>query len=1227
MRRIPRPVPLLLLVWLAAFASLAGQTPQAPAPATSGQPAAAATGQSTKPVARPPAKAPAFDLTKPTLFVVGYAHLDTQWRWDYATTIREYLPQTIRTNFDLIEKYPHYIFNFSGSNRYRMIEEYYPDDYAKLKKYVAAGRWFPSGSSVEENDVNSPSAESIIRQILYGKEFFRREFGRTSTEFMLPDCFGFPASLPTILAHVGIKGFSTQKLSASWQPAPHVGGPDSPEKTPEGIPFNVGIWEGPDGKTVIAALNPGSYGGSVTYDLSNTPPPPQPDPNQPNRPPRASVNWLERIDINGKLTGAYTDYMYYGTGDVGGSPNESSVKFMEAIVTKSKTPVPPLPPSGRGGQGAQQAQQPWPGQPEQVGDGPVKVVSANAEQMFLNIKPEQAAKMPRYKGDLELINHSAGSITSQTYMKRWNRQNEVLADDAERASVVADWLGGRPYPLKRLNDAWTLVMGGQFHDIIPGTSIPKAYEYSWNDEILASNQFAGVLTSATEAIASAMNTQAKGVPILVYNPLNIEREDVVEAAVAFPGGWPRNARIVGPDGKDVPRQWEQAGTLRFVAKMPPVGFAVFDVQPTDVMEEAISELKITTSSLENARYRVKIDDNGDVASIFDKKLNKEVLAAPLRLEIKTDNPAQWPAWNMDYGDQTRAPRAYVGGPPKVRIVENGPVRVGLEITRQAEGSTFVQTVRLSSGDAGNRIEFANAIDWNTKESHLKAVFPLAASNENATYNWDIGTIERPTDMERQFEVASHQWVDLTDKSAAFGATILTDCKNASDKPDDHTLRLTLVRTPGTRTSYTDQGTLDIGHHEFVYGLALHAGDFRQEQTYWQAERLNQPLLAFQTPAHDGKLGKTFSLLQLNNSRVRVLALKKAERTDEVIVRLVEMDGRKQDDVRLTFGAPVVTAREVNGAEEAVGPAKVSSGVLVTSFTPFQPRTFAVRLAPPVATKVAAPVWRAVALPYNQAVASPDRSVSAGNFDGSGRTLAAEMLPADLSYGAIHFRLAPTSGVKPNAVIPRGQTIALPPLSLADDNERPAAAGPRHSSGATQRSEGGRQFTRLYILAAATTTDQKATFKIDDTSVDLTIQSWGGYIGQWDNRVWRTREEPAPPNPNQPPPPPGTPPRMRTVQEFTGVITPGFVKRAPVAWFASHRHGTDGMAEPYAYSYLFAYAIDMPAGAKTITLPVNERIRVMAITVSNEAAQVLPAHPLYDTLERTTPPAATTDKDR
>src|SRR5205807_6210464 len=173
----------------------------------------------------------------------------------------------------------------------------------------------------------------------------------------------------------------------------------------------------------------------------------------------------------------------------------------------------------------------------------------------------------------------------------------------------------------------------------------------------------------------------------------------------------------------------------------------------------------------------------------------------------------------------------------------------------------------------------------------------------ATYNWDVGTIQRPNEEERQFEVASHQWIDLTDKSGAFGVTVLTDCKNASNKPDDKTIRLTLVRTPGTRGGYADQGTQDVGRHEIVFGLAGHAGDWRQAQTDWQAYRLNQPLIAFESSRHAGALGKEFSLLKISNSRVRVLALKKAEQGSEMVVRLVELDGKAAPDVHLSFAAP------------------------------------------------------------------------------------------------------------------------------------------------------------------------------------------------------------------------------------------------------------------------------------------------------------------------------------
>src|SRR3979411_1001417 len=216
------------------------------------------------------------DLTKqPTLYVVGYAHLDTEWRWEYPQVINEYIRKTMKDNFKLFEKYPHYVFNFSGANRYRFMKEYFPADFAKVKKYVDSGRWFPAGSSMEEGDVNAPSAETILRQILYGNEWFRKEVGKASAEYMLPDCFGFPSSLPTILAHSGVKGFSTQKLV--WGSSANAGGLESREKTPEGTPFNVGVGVGPDGESVLAGINPGDYSGGIDTDLSRPLPSLTPD--------------------------------------------------------------------------------------------------------------------------------------------------------------------------------------------------------------------------------------------------------------------------------------------------------------------------------------------------------------------------------------------------------------------------------------------------------------------------------------------------------------------------------------------------------------------------------------------------------------------------------------------------------------------------------------------------------------------------------------------------------------------------------------------------------------------------------------------------------------------------------------------------------------------------------------------------------------------------------------
>jgi alpha-mannosidase len=504
------------------------------------------------------------------------------------------------------------------------------------------------------------------------------------------------------------------------------------------------------------------------------------------------------------------------------------------------------------------------------------------------------------------------------------------------------------------------------------------------------------------------------------------------------------------------------------------------------------------------------------------------------------------------------------------VIENGPVRVALEVSRDTAGSHFTQTIRLSGGEAGKRVEFANVIDWNTKESNLKVDLPLTASNRLATYNWDIGTIQRPTAEPKKFEVASHQWIDLTDMSGEFGVTILTDCKNGSDKPTDNTIRLTLIRTPGTAGGYTDQGTQDIGHHEFVYGIAGHGGDWRHGQTDWQGQRLNEPLVAFTTKPHAGDLGKTFSLVRIDNSRVRLLALKKAEQGDEWILRLVELDGRPQNNVHISFAAPISAAREVNGQEQPVGSASVEMGTLVTSFSAYQPRTFALRLGSAPA-KVPAVNSMAVDLHYTAAVASNDGEKNDVGFDGKGDSLPAEMLPPEITFNDVHFRLAPAKTGTPDAVVPKGQVIKLP--------------------------SGG--FNRLYILAAAAQGDQMAKFDVGTKSVELNIEDWGGFIGQWDDRQWSSVDS-----------------AQDKYGEMSG-LKPGYIKRADLAWYCSHHHNAAGENVAYSYSYLFAYGLDIPPGTKTVKLPDNGNVRILAMSAVEENPDVKPVQPLYDVL----PPAA------
>jgi alpha-mannosidase len=1118
-----------------------------------------------------------------TLYMVATAHLDTQWNWTVQDTIRDHIPKTVHANFDLFEKYPDYTFSWEGAIHYMWFKEYHPDEWPKLQQYVAAGRWQLAGSWINAVDTNMPSPESLFRQALYAQRFFRQEFGKEPKDVYLPDCFGFGFSLPSIAAHSGLIAFSTQKLT--WGRA---------------IPFPIGLWKGVDGSEIVAELNPGSYTTRIGADIT---------PASTNGRP-GGTPWLN--DPTPVGNGQALEFRYFGTGDTGGGPTDASVDYVNKAVA---APTPDL-----------------------------VVKNTAPDQLAKDLTPDERARLPVYDDELILKTHGTGCYTSQAAMKRFNRANELLADAAEKAGVSAAYLAGAAYPSARLREAWIRVLWHQFHDDLTGTCIPQAYQFSWNDELASLNQFAGVLTSSTSAVSALLDTSGTGVPLVVYNPVSAERREPVEAVVHFTGAAPAAVRVVdaatgNPALAQVLSTSGQDAHVLFLADVPSVGYKVFHVSPAAAAPA--SSLHVTPTSLENNRLSVKIDQDGDISSIYDKDAKHELLSAPVMLELR-DNPSpSWPAWEVLYSTVESPAREYVAN-PVVRVVERGPVRVTLEITRKASGSTFVQRVSLTEG--GDRVDVVNDVDWRSPGTELKASFPFAASNPKATYDLGLGTIQRGNDEPDRYEVPAQKWADIDDTSGTFGVGVLNDSKYGWDKPNDNTLRLTLLHTPRPATSYTYQSSNDLGDHRFVYAIAGHAGDWRQGRLPARATALNQPLIAYQTTAHSGPVGRSFSMVSVDDptGQVAVVAFKKAEDSDEFILRLQERYGEPVSRMTVRLPGPITGIREVNAAEEALGDFPLGGGrgggrgrqgggprlgpsSFPVDLKPYEPRTLAItmmpawEIAPAVQAAEAAataggrgrggfgrggfgsrldvPQPAAVAaapvdLHFNLDGASTDALRGDGNFDGKGHTIAAELLPAHLDLDGVPFTFGATAPGAKNVLVPTGQLLTLPAGS----------------------------WNRVYILASAVGGDVRASVGVGATSVPVTIREWQGPIGQWWSRlkgIAPALREPFVPAGGR------STPSQQEIQdgmvvrwdpqtgEVSGMdqIHPAFVKRDEIAWIGTHRHDPNGN-EPYVASYLFAYGIDLPAGTRAIRLPADSHLRIMAISVAHQAPRAMPAGALY-----------------
>lgn len=1022
---------------------------------------------------------------KAKAYMVADAHLDTQWNWDIQTTINEYVWNTLNQNLFLLKRYPDYVFNFEGGVKYAWMKEYYPAQYEEMKQYIKNGRWHISGSSWDATDVLVPSTESFIRNVMLGQEYYRKEFGVESTDIFLPDCFGFGWTLPTIASHCGLIGFSSQKLD--WRNHPFYGESKHP--------FMIGMWQGVDGSSIMLAHGY-DYGRRWRdEDLSHS---------------KHLLDISQRNPFN-------IAYRYYGTGDTGGSPNLASVRSVEKGIK---------------------------------GDGPVEVISATSDQMFKDFMPyKNHPELPVFNGELLMDVHGTGCYTSQAAMKMYNRQNEVLANAAENSAVAADWLGTASYPMNTLTEAWRRFIMHQFHDDLTGTSIPRAYEFSWNDELISLKQFAGVLTNSVGAVANQMDTRVKGTPVVLYNAHAFPVTDLAEVVLNVTKA-PKGFTVYDDKGKKVPAQLlsyeDGKAHLLIAATVPATGYAVYDVREGGSSARAISA---ETNVLENSVYKLVFDNKGDITSLFDKKNNKELVkeGKAIRLALFTENKSyNWPAWEILKETTDREPVS-ITDDVKISQVEDGDLRKAICVEKRHGQSVFKQYIRLYEGSRADRIDFYNEIDWQSTNALLKAEFPLSISNPEATYDLGIGSVKRGNNTTTAYEVYAQYWADLTDKSNSYGVSVLNDSKYGWDKPNDNTIRLTLLHTPETKGNYAYQDKQDFGYHTFTYSLLPHSGAFEKAKTVVSADQLNQPIMAFAAGKHAGRLGKSFSFVNSDNTSVAVRTLKKAQSSDELVIRVYETGGVKEQTAEIAFAGTILSANEADGTEKTIGKALFNGNKLQVAIRPNSVKTFKVKLKPSDAP-AGKLQYASLPLNYDRKCVSWNEFRREADF-ASGYSYAAELLPDSLVAGSIPFRFGEKEAA--NGLTCKGDTIQLP---------------------------AGSEYNRIYFLAASREGDCEGTFRTGKTEQTVLVPEYTGFIGQWGHLGH----------------------------------TEGFLKDAEIAYVGTHRHAPGG-DEAYEYTYMFKFGLDIPKGATSLILPDNKQIVLFAATlVKEDQPQVMPASNLYRT---------------
>ena len=535
----------------------------------------------------------------------------------------------------------------------------------------------------------------------------------------------------------------------------------------------------------------------------------------------------------------------------------------------------------------------------QMQDFPVvpRISHTNVSDWFAGIPARLTEPLPKWVGEIYLEYHR-GTLTTQSRTKYLHRRAERALVTAEVVSAMATLRGAALSPTSEPD--WHILLRNEFHDILPGSSIREVYE-------VAEAELSGVITAGMARQAAAMATLVSGFSggdadgFVIVNPDLSPRPLRLQSKTPLPGG-----------------QTVEGGHVLAAPAMID-GLSVLSVKLASLPVSA--GLSVSSLRLENDLVKVRLNADGTLASLWDKRANRECLAGRgNQIWAFVDKPRHFDAWDIEEDYAANGQELLALGPAKV--VEIGPHRVAVRIQRKFGASTVTQTIRLWANSP--RVEFKTDIDWHDRRILLKSRTPLAIHADHATFECACGVIKRPTHRNTswdavKYEVAGHRFADLSENG--FGVALLNDGKYGHDV-SGNVMGLSLLRSPVYPDILADEGA-----QSFSYALLPHQGDWFEGGVLAEAEDLNQPLLVTAT-----KIAKdqNWQAVHLTGRPLALSALKPDEAGKGLILRLYEPSGgRSQPQVTLPDGWKV--AGQVNLLEEPV------EGDL--TFGPFQIRSF------------------------------------------------------------------------------------------------------------------------------------------------------------------------------------------------------------------------------------------------------------------------------------------------